>query len=247
MQRFFGGMAGGVVAVLLLLLLGFTRTTIEEFFEGGIRASSIKHLYGGSKTITDMTIGDSAATSITLTTADTGTAVVALPVNSVSLGAEVSGFAQEVAFCGQLVDGSSSPATTYLGPGLLGLNGTPTDYILGGTACDGLDSTTEATADNPLSTLAVKVTGLRCKQSAASGSGKTTTYTLRTGAADAATTDGSATVLSCSIAGATATECRTVAGTTTNIAASATVAVKALTDADLSAQDGRCVALVAWP
>lgn len=179
--------------------------------------------------------------------AGTGNAAVVLPTNSVGLGAEISGFAQIVTYCGQLVDGSSSPATVYLGPGLAGLAGTPTDYVLGGTACDALDSTTEATADAPISTLAVKVAGMRCKQSAASGAGKTTTYTYRTAEADAVTTDGSATALTCSIAGASATECRVVAGTTTNIAAGATTAIKAVTDANLSAQDGGCVALVSWP
>ena len=118
---------------------------------------------------------------------------------------------------------------------------------MGGTICDGLDSGTEATADAPISTLAVKVLGFSCKQSAASGASETTTYTLRTAAADAVTTDGGATVLSCAIAGATATECRTVAGTTTNIVAGATLAIKALATANLSAQDARCVALVSYP
>lgn len=175
--------------------------------------------------------------------AGTGTAAIVLPANSVGLGTEVSGFAEPVTFCGQLPNAT----TGYLGPGLLGLDGTPTDYILGGTACDGLDSGTEATADAPLSTLALKVVGMRCKQSVASGAGETTAYTLRTAAADAVTTDGGATTLTCNIDGATATECRTVAGTTTNIAAGATMAVKVVASANLSAQDGRCLVLVAFP
>jgi hypothetical protein len=177
----------------------------------------------------------------------TGTAAVVLPVNSVGLGTEVSGFAEPVTFCGQLVDGSVSAATVYLGPSTAQLNGTPTDLVAGGTVCDTLDSTTEATADAPLSTLAVKIVGMRCKQSTASGAGKTTTYTLRSAEADAVTTDGGATALSCAIAGATATECRVLGGSTSNIAAGATVAVKALTDANLSAGDGWCRVLVAWP
>lgn len=179
--------------------------------------------------------------------AGTGTAALVVPTNSVGLGREVSGYMEKVSFCGDLVDGSSTPATTFLGPGVAEVNGTPTDYVIAGSACNALDSTTESTADGVLSTLATKIVGFRCKQSAASGAGKTTTYTFRTAEADAVTTDGGATTLTCSIAGATATECRTIAGTTTDIAAGATVAVKALTDANLSAQDARCVALVAFP
>lgn len=235
MKRMVGGMVGGflataLVAVLCVWAVTWHSETVQWIFENGL---VIKN---GSETV-----------GLTVTTSDTGNGMVVLPANSVGLGSEVSGFAEPVTFCGQLVDGSSSPATVYLGPGLLGLNGTPTDYIMGGTACDALESGTEATADAPISTLAVKVVGMRCKQSAASGSSKTTTYTLRTAAADAVTTDGSATVLTCDIAGATATECRTVAGTTTDIAAGATMAVKALTDANLSAQDARCQVMVAWP
>lgn len=220
-----GAVAGVMLSATLVLTQSVNPRTDIYDFRSGFR------LRGG--------------TTITGTTG-TGTAAVVLPVNSVGLKTEVSGFAQEVYFCGQLVDGASSPATTYLGPGLLGLNGTPTDYVMGGTACDALDSTTEATADAPLSTLALKVVGARCKQSAASGASKTTTYTMRTAAADVVTTDGGATTATCSIAGASATECVMAVGTTTNIAAGATMAFKAVTDADLSAQDGQCVALVAW-
>lgn len=176
-------------------------------------------------------------------TAGTGTAAVVLPANSVGLGTEVSGFAEPVTFCGQL----PNAATGYLGPGLLGLDGTASDYIMGGTACDALDSGTEGTADAPLSTLAVKIVGMRCKQSAASGAAETTAYTLRTATADAVTTDGGATTISCTIDGASATECRSVAGSTTNIAAGATVAVQVVASANLSAADGRCQVLVAWP
>ena len=181
-------------------------------------------------------------TAITGTTG-TGTAAVVFPTNSVGLGTEVSGFMEVVTFCGQLPNAT----TGYLGPGLLGLNGTPTDYIMGGTACDALDSGTEATADAPLSTLPLKLVGMRCKQSAASGAAETTVYTARTDAADIATTDGGATTITCSINGATATECVAAGGSTTNIAASGTTAVKVVASANLSAQDAICKWVVAFP
>lgn len=173
----------------------------------------------------------------------TGTAAVVLPVNSVGVGTEVSGFMEPVTFCGQLPNAT----TGYIGPALLSFNGTAGDLIMGGTICDGLDSGTEATADAPISTLAVKALGMRCKQSIASGASETTVYTLRTATADVVTTDGGATTLTCSINGATDTECRTVAGTTTNIAAGATLAIKVVASANLSAQDARCLVLVSFP
>lgn len=173
----------------------------------------------------------------------TGTAALTLPVNSIGLGTEVSGFAEPVTFCGQLPNAT----TGYLGPGVLGYNGTPTDYVLGGTACDALDSGTEATADIVLSTLAMKAMGMRCKQSVASGASETTVYTLRADAADVATTDGGVTAITCTIAGATATECRSIAGSTTNIVAGAAHAVKVVASANLSAQDAYCKVLYAFP
>jgi hypothetical protein len=239
------GFWGGALAVVLLLLLvaAVHRTTDTYLFEGGIRVGHIDYLFGGSTTDTSVTIGSSGMTKLTVTTADTGNAEVLVPDNSIALGSEVSGFAEPVTFCGQLPNAT----TGYLGPGVAGLDGTPTDYVMGGTACDALDSGTEATADAPISTLAVKVVGMRCKQSAASGASETTAYTLRTATADAVTTDGNATAITCNIDGASATECRSVAGSTTNIAAGATMAVKVVASANLSAQDARCQVLVAWP
>lgn len=174
--------------------------------------------------------------------AGTGNAAVTLPANSVGLGSEVSGFAEIVNFCGDLANAT----TSYLGPGLVGLGGTPTDYVIAGTACNALDSTTEATADAPLSTLAVKVMGFRCKVSAAPTSTNTVTFTLRDNAANAITTDGGATTLNCAITG-TATECRSIAGTTVNIPAGDPVSIAALSSYDASTADARCVALVSWP
>lgn len=176
-------------------------------------------------------------------TAGTGQGSITLPANTIGFGTEISGFAEIVNFCGDLTNAT----TSYLGPGLAGLNGTPTDYVIGGAACSALDSTTEATADNPLSTLDTKVTGMRCKLSAAPGAGNSISFTLRANAANAITTDGGGTTVSCTISGATATECRTIAGTTTNILGNQPVAVAALPTYDASAQDARCVALVAWP
>jgi hypothetical protein len=217
----------GVLAVLLLMPLWLVA-------QGTIaRHTEIFNFLNGFKL--------DGGTTITGTTG-TGTDAVVLPANSVGLGTEVSGFAEPVTFCGDLVNAS----TSYLGPAVAALNGTPTDTVLAGTACNALDSTTEATADTALSTLAVKVMGFRCKISAAPTSTNTVTFTLRDNAANAVTTDGGASTLSCTITG-TATECRTLSGTTTNIPAGDPVSIAALSSYDASTADARCVALVSWP
>jgi hypothetical protein len=216
---------------LLFLALGWLAVVVAQTVDPHSEVFNFRNGFqvGGGTTITGA--------------AGTGNAAVVLPKNSVGLGAEVSGFAQPVIFCGDLPNAT----TTYFGPGLGSFAGIPTDYTIAGAACSALDSTTEATADTPISTLATRALGFRCIQTVASGANETTTYTLRTAAADAVTTDGGATALTCSIAGATATECRTVAGSTVDIAASATVAIKVVASANLSAQDGWCSVLVAWP
>lgn len=155
---------------------------------------------------------------------------------------EAYALAEPVTFCGDL----GNATTSYLGPGLLGLNGTPTDYVIAGAACSGLDSTTEATADAPLSTLATKVMGFRCKVSTAPTGTNSHIFTLRASAAVATPTEPAYTSLTCTITG-TATECHSQTGALAAIAANAPVAIAALSNYDASAADARCVAIVAFP
>lgn len=216
----------GAGALLLVVAAAYAQSTLND--------TILRNLVNGFR------VGGS---SIITGAAGTGTAALNLPTNSVGLGTEISGFGTVVRFCGDLANATAS----YLGPGLLGLNGTPTDYIIAGTACNALDSTTEATADAPLSTLALKVLGMHCKQSAAPGASQTNVYTFRTAAADAVTTDGGAAAITCTISGATATECRSVSGSTVNIVAGDPVAVKSLPSYDASTQDAACNVLVSWP
>jgi len=209
---------------------------------GVMAQSTLRHFTEIPVFMNGYKLGGDTAPTIT-GASGTGTGALLLPTNSVGLGREVSGFATVVRFCGDLANATSS----YLGPGLLGLNGAPTDYTIAGTACSGLDSTTEATADAPISTLAVKVLGMLCKQAPAPGAGNSVVYTFRDNAADAVTTDGGGTTISCTISGATATECRSIAGSTTDIPAGDPVAVKALASYDASTHDAACSVLVSWP
>jgi hypothetical protein len=176
--------------------------------------------------------------STTITGASgTGDSAVVLPANSIG-PSELTGLVRSLIFCG---DDAGTTTTNYLGPALdSAYDGKHTDSSIGGTYCKTLDSTTEATADAPVSTLAVKALGLRCISTATQGSGESITFTLRTGAADTVP------VVSCTI-GVSATECRTNTATTTNIAAGATMAVKVVPSGNNAAADAWCVTTLVWP
>ena len=138
----------------------------------------------------------------------------------------------KIILCGQLVNNS----TVYVGPATtVYLAAASAEAAIGGTTCDGLDSTTEATADAPIATNfpAFKVHGMYCRIS--SDPTADVVITARSAAADMTPS------LTCTIAGTgTATHCRALTATTTDIAAGATIAVKAVTLEDLSAQDIWC-------
>ena len=137
-----------------------------------------------------------------------------------------------IILCGQLV----SSSTTYLGPGLATYLGAPTDLTMGGTACDALDNTTEATARAVVfPNTAMRVTGMYCKIS--SDPASDVVFSARAGSAELAVP------LTCTIAGTgAAKECSAnyVAGASPLVAANAAIDVKVITNEDLSAQDAWC-------
>ena len=191
---------------------------------------------------TSFTLGGSSTTSTTFTTDDTGDGEIALRANSVGAG-ELAGTYQNVIFCGE----NAENGTTFFGPATAPLGGSwATPVNLASAGCDALDNTTEATADAPISTLATKVNGFRCVTDAVLGAGETIVFTLRTAAANAVTTDGAQTTLTCTI-GEAATECRNVAGTTTNIVAGATLAMSVVETSNNTDDNAWCVATVSWP
>jgi hypothetical protein len=166
--------------------------------------------------------------------------VVILPENSVGAG-EIGALLLPVIFCGELAENG----TTYLGPSTGAFGGNGADLSIGSTACDALDSTTEATADTPLFTnTPLKWMGLLCKTDGTLGASETIVFTARTAAADVVTTDSTATTITCTIS-VGESECRSLVGSTTNIAAGATVAVKAVETSNNSDDNAHCVALMA--
>jgi hypothetical protein len=139
----------------------------------------------------------------------------------------------KIIFCGN----SFSSTTGYIGPAATAyLSGGSVDLIMGGTACDAIpESTTETTADEPIAANfpAFKVHGLYCRVS----SDPTADVVVAMRSAAAATTP----AITCTIAGSgSATHCRALTSSTTDIAAGATVAVAVTTGENLSAQDVWC-------
>ena len=153
--------------------------------------------------------------------------------NIVTNGGSISTVAKQdsIILCGQ----SFNATTGYVGPGVARYLGGVTDMTMGGTACDALDSTTEATADAPIATNfpAFNVHGLYCRIS--SDPASDVVLTVRSAAADLSAT------FTCTIAGTgTATSCTTTNATPSAVAAAATIAVKVVTLEDLSLQDVWC-------
>lgn len=173
-------------------------------------------------------------TRITGTTGSQNSAVV-LPDNSVG-GGEMSGVVFNVIFCGELAENG----TTYLGPALAPLTGDATaSYAIGSAGCDALDNTTEGTADAPLFALAAfKIMGMWCQTDGTLGAGETLVYTMRTAEADTVP------AITCTIS-AGQQECRTLTGTTTDIAANATVAMKAVETSNNADDNGSCKVSIA--
>jgi hypothetical protein len=139
--------------------------------------------------------------------------------------------ADSIILCGQ----SFNATTGYIGPATTLYLGAAVDMTMGGAACDILDSTTEATADAPISTVfpAFSVQGMFCVLS--SDPTSDVVVTARSAAADLAPT------MTCTIAGTgTATNCSTVNTNPAPVAAAATIAIKVVTLENLSAQDVWC-------
>lgn len=142
-----------------------------------------------------------------------------------------------VILCGQ----ADENGTIYYGPATAVFGGDGSaSYAMSSTGCDALDNATEGTADAPIMTnVAFKVTSLYCKQSGTLGSGEAVTFTVRSAAAD--TTP----VISCVI-GEGETDCRSLTASTTDIAAGATIAIKAVQASDNSDDDHWCKVGIAY-
>lgn len=140
-----------------------------------------------------------------------------------------------ITLCGQNV----SSSTIYGGPAAAAFLGGGAERVIGGTICNALDSTTEATADAPIHAdfPAFKVFGFWCYIT--TDPSNDVVLTMRSAAANLTPS------LTCTIAGSgSAKHCSTTTSTTTDVAAGATIAMKVVTTEDLSAQDFWCKAYI---
>ena len=138
----------------------------------------------------------------------------------------------DVVCCGQ----ADESGTVFLGPALtlFGGGSSAITYTISAAGCDALGDATEATADAPLFTnVAFKVTGLYCKQSGTLGAGESITFTIRSAEADLTPS------VYC-IVGEGETDCRSLTGSTTDVAAGATIAVETEMTSDNADDDVWC-------
>ena len=212
-------------------------TTLKYYFDAGVELIGGLTLPTGNLVVTTGSVSTATVNGVA---GDTGNAEVTLPENSVGPD-EIAGPIMNVIFCGELAENG----TTYLGPAVTILGGEGADYQIGTAACDALDNTTEATADAPLFTnVAFKVMGGFCKTDGTLGASETLTYTVRTATASVVTTDGAATTLTCTISTGQS-DCRILAGSTTDIAAGATIAMQAVEASNNADDNGWCVLTIA--
>lgn len=212
------------VLVIGLILLGVATMGVSA-----LRRDTLNKLASG---ILVPNVAVTGALEVDGTSTLTGTATFA--GNTIGNGSTA-----EVHFCGQLIDGTT-PASTYLGPDVAAFR-VGGSNAAGGTTCDGLDSTTEATADNPLllsTAFSYKVLAMRCHTS--SDPSANVVFTARTAEGDLSST------LTCTVAGTgTSQDCFVRATTPVTLAGSAVVDVAALVSENLSAQDASCWWIIA--
>lgn len=181
-------------------------------------------------------IGTSTTNAVSVVTDSTGNAELTVPDSSIGPD-EIVGFMTQVIFCGDLASSGTlyyPPVTGFPEGAFYELDATSNDYRIDQDGCIGLENGTESTADKVMYTnTAFKILGLFCKVTGSGSNG--VVVNLRSATADL-TPD-----ITITIATSTTTGLATIA-TTTDIAAGAVFALKAVTTEDLSAQAIWCVA-----
>jgi len=178
----------------------------------------------------DVSFGFGTSNEVTVTT-DTG--VTRVDFEDIGVKTSVPLFLlAEQHFCGQ---GANGTTPTYIGPVLQSLADDMRTYVYGAAGCDGLDNTTEATADAPLDRIqALEVHGMVC--SVTGGTDDVYTFQLRDDTADV-------TGVTCNVTldGGLQT-CQVILDAPVTVATASALAVKqvAATDDNCSACDTEC-------
>jgi len=147
---------------------------------------------------------------------------------------ELNAITMPVDLCGL----NAENGTTFFGPHLtdnwLEAENDITDGSIGGTLCDNLSNTSEGSADAPLPGIgAYKVLGMYCITDGTLGSAETLVFTARSAVADLTPS------VTCSLAEGE-TSCVSVVGSSTDIAAGATVAIEVIQSSDNSDDNSWC-------
>lgn len=198
-----------------------------------ISGPSIASITTGTTTnITGLLYGNGATIQAAALNAGDG---IKITDSSGTFTASTTGYVTNITFCG---DDGGANNTNYMGPATPMWTGDVGAYVLASGTCSALDNATEATADAPVSTLALAVKGMRCITDQTLGASESIVYTLRSAAADVTPS------VTCTI-GTGATECRS--NVATNIAAGATMAVKQVLTSDNAVGHGWCQITVSLP
>ena len=213
----------GVLGLVLCASVAFTQNSTLDL-------SVVYNFLNG------LVVDDIIISGAELSTGTFQDSALAVPANSIG-GGEVSGMMFNLVFCGQ----ADENGTIYYSPAV-GVNmvdyADGVDYSIAGTACDGLDGATEATQDLVLFPHhALKVMGMYCMTNGTHAAAETATFTLRSGEANVTPS------LACTVSEAQKS-CATLSGTTTNIAANATMAVRAVMVSNNADDDHWCMANV---
>jgi len=221
------------IRILLLLAVAFIAglalaQNVSNYMEqGGARwviGGSLDVVSGGDLDIESGGALKIAGTAVTATAAELNALNVAAAFDTVIL-------------CG---DGPSGAGTVYMGPATTTFGGEGDDASIGGSVCDGLESGTEGTSDAPILTdVAFGVAGVICTTDGTIGSAETVVFTMRTATADTVPTQ------TCTIAEGEA-DCSIVTPTTTDVAAGATIAVKAVQTGDNTTDNYWCRATIVY-
>ena len=162
----------------------------------------------------------------------TDVATTAAQINAFDGG----GVVDTVIACGQ----ADESGTIYMGPATAAFGGDGSDASIGGTACDALDDATEGTADAPIVTnVAFKILGALCTTDGTLGAGETVVFSLRTAAAATVPAQ------TCTVSEAES-DCSITTATTTDVAAGATIAVKAVQSGDNADDNLWCRLTIAY-
>lgn len=208
----------------------FEFTTTAEFIDSA--AGKICVNGAGGTNNEDLCFDVETTANEILLTTNTG----ATRIDAGSIGLKTSTplfMVQSAYFCGQ---GANGTTATYIGHVEHTVGADSSTYDFGEAGCDGLDNTTETTADTPMSFGSpFKVMGMNCYH-AAGGTDDVYTFQARSAAADI-------TGLTCNVTlDGTDNSCSVILDAPVTIAAGATMAVKqvAATNDDMSAIDTEC-------